>query len=93
MKFLSSRDLRNRPGAIREMLEEDDVVLTANGKPFAIIVRVDEGEIERTAAALRRARAQLAISRMRGTAATEGLSGLSPRGIEAEIRAARAARR
>ncbi len=75
------------------MLDEDDVVLTANGKPFAIIVRVDEGEIERTAAALRRARAQLAISRMRGTAAAEGLSGLSPRGIEAEIRAARAARR
>ncbi len=92
MKFLSTRDLRNRPGAIRMMLEDDDVVLTSNGRPFAIIVGVDEGDVERTAAALRRARAQLAISRMRRTAAATGLSTIPPEEIEAEIRGARADR-
>ena len=74
------------------MLEDDDVVLTSNGRPFAIIVGVDEGDVERTAAALRRARAQLAISRMRRTAAATGLSTIAPEEIEAEIRGARADR-
>ncbi len=74
------------------MLEDDDVVLTANGRPFAIIVGVAEGDVERTAAALRRARAQLAISRLRRTAAATGLSRIPLEEIEAEIRAARADR-
>ncbi len=92
MKFLSTRDLRNRPGTIRKMLEEDDLVLTANGRPFAIIVGLDEGDLERTAAFLRRARAQLAIARMRRSASEKGTSAMTAADIEAETRAARADR-
>jgi hypothetical protein len=33
MKFLSTRELRNRPGYVRELAEKDDLVLTTNGKP------------------------------------------------------------
>ena len=92
MKFLSTRELRNRPGAIREMLQDGDVALTANGKPFAIVVGIEEGDLERTAAVIRRARAQLAVSRMRRTAAVAGVDALSPKEIEVEVSAVRAKR-
>lgn len=92
MKFLSTRELRNRPGRIREILEDGDIVLTANGKPFAIVVGVEEGDLERTATVIRRARAQLAVSRMRRAAAVAGVGALSPKEIEAEVSAVRAKR-
>lgn len=92
MKFLSTRELRNRPGAIREILQDGDIALTANGKPFAIVVGVEEGDLERTATVIRRVRAQLAVSRMRRAAAVAGVSALSPEEIEAEVSAVRAKR-
>ena len=69
MKFLSARELRNRPGYVRELVQTDDLVLTANGKPVAILLRVEEDGFEETARAIRQARAQLALSRMRKEAA------------------------
>ncbi len=92
MKFLSSRVLRNQPGVVRDLAGDDDLVLTANGKPFAILVGIAEDDFEQTVQAIRRARAQLAVSRMRKTAARRGVDRLSPRAINAEIRAARTAR-
>ncbi len=92
MKFLSTRELRNRPGAIREILKDGDVALTANGKPFAIVVGVEEGDLERTATVIRRARAQVAVSRMRRVAAVAGVGALSQKEIEAEVSAVRAER-
>ena len=92
MKFLSTRELRNRPGAIREILKDGDVALTANGKPFAIVVGVEEGDLERTATVIRRARAQVAVSRMRRAAAGASVGALSPEEIEAEVSAVRAKR-
>jgi antitoxin (DNA-binding transcriptional repressor) of toxin-antitoxin stability system len=83
MKFLSSRVLRNQPGVVRDLAGDDDLVLTANGKPFAILVGIAEDDFEQTA---------LAVSRMRKTAARRGVDRLSPSAINAEIRAARAAR-
>jgi prevent-host-death family protein len=93
VKFLSTRDLRNRPGYVRELARQDDVVLTANGKPIAILVGVEDDEFEETARAVRQAKAQRALSRMRRQAARRGLDRLSPTSIDAEIRAARSKRR
>ena len=92
MKFLSTRELRNRPGAIREILKEGDVALTANGKPFAIVVGVEEGDLERTATVIRRARAQVAVSRMRRAATDASVGALSPEQIEVEVSVVRAER-
>lgn len=92
MKYVTTRDLRNRPGFVREVAREDDLVLTANGQPFAILVAVEEGELEETARAIRQAKAQQAVSRMRRQAARRGLDTLAPRAVDTEIRAARAAR-
>ena len=93
MKFLSTRDLRNRPGYVRELAREDDLVLTANGKPVAILVGVEEQDFEETARATRRAKAQLAVSRMRRLAARRGVARLPLSAVNAEIRAVRSRRK
>jgi prevent-host-death family protein len=54
MKFLSTRELRNRPGHVRDLARKDELVLTSNGKPIAILLGVEEDELEETAHALRR---------------------------------------
>lgn len=92
MKFLSTRDLRNRPGYVRELMQDDKLVLTSNGKPVALLIGIDEGELDDTIRAVERAQAQLALSRMRREAAARGIDRLSPKEIDAEIRAVRSAR-
>ena len=92
MKFLSTRDLRNRPGHVRKLVQTDDVVLTANGRPIAILVGVKDDEFEETARAIRQAKAQRALSRMRHQAARRAPGQISPSAIDAEIRAVRSTR-
>lgn len=41
-EFITTRDLRNRPGYVRELTQADDLVLTVNGKPIAILVGVED---------------------------------------------------
>lgn len=93
MKFISIRDLRNQSGLIQRTVAEEPVTLTSNGKPFALVVGLNEsedpGEMERL---IRQARAQLAVSRIRQDARANGVDQLSPDEIDAEIRAARAER-
>ena len=93
MKFLSIRDLRNYPGRVWESLQGREVVLTANGKPVAVLVGVEEDELEQTLILLRRVRSQSAVSRMRAQAAKTGLDAMSTDEIDADIRAARSRRK
>lgn len=93
MKFLSTRDLRNRPGYVRHLAQKDDLVLTANGKPIAILLGVEEDELEETARAIRQVRAQRALSRLRKQAARGGVDRMSPSEIDSEIRAVRRKRK
>lgn len=92
MKFLSTRDLRNRPGYVRDLAREGDLVLTVNGRPIAILVGVEDDEFEETARAIRQAKAQRALSRMRADAARRGMEGLSDRAIRTHVRAVRSRR-
>lgn len=93
MKFVSIRDLRNNPGFVRESAQEDDLVLTANGKPFAMIVSVEEDGLEDTSRAIKLAKAQVALARMRRQAERQGLRGMSLAAINVEIKKSRSARR
>ncbi|HWR13747.1 MAG TPA: hypothetical protein VN577_02895 [Terriglobales bacterium] len=93
MKFISTRDLRNRPGLVQEMVQKEDLVLTANGKPVALMVRVDEDDFEESLQTVKQARALLAVSRMRRRAAGLGLDKMSEEDIEKEIRDVRAQRK
>lgn len=93
MKFVSTRELRNRPGSVRDLAQTDDVVLTANGKPIAILLGVKEEDLEETARAIRQAKAQMALSRLRKHSAQRGSDQMPASAIDAEIRAVRFKRR
>jgi prevent-host-death family protein len=90
MQFVSVRDFRIRPRDVWEKLKRGDVVVTSSGNPVAVLVGIEAEELEETLLALRRARAQMAVSRMRRTAAKTGANRLSETQIEQEIQQARA---
>jgi len=47
MKFISIRDLRNDTAGLRRDLQADrEIVVTANGRPIAIMTRVDPDTVE-----------------------------------------------
>jgi antitoxin (DNA-binding transcriptional repressor) of toxin-antitoxin stability system len=94
MKFVSIRDLRSRTAQLRKDLEADsEIVVTANGRPFAVMTRVEPDKLEREIMAIRRARAQAAVSRMRADAKAAGLDRMAAGEIDAIIARTRRERR
>ena len=90
MKFVTIRDFRNKTAAIRKDLSsEHEIVLTANGRPFAIVADVDEDTFEEKLAALRRTRAYAVLDRVRARARATGVDKLTMDEIDAEIAKAR----
>lgn len=92
MKFITMRELRNQTTQVIEELDGETGVVTSNGKPVGILLRVD-GDFEETLAVLRQARAAAAVSRLRHTARESGADRLSSEEIDREIRAARKGRK
>ncbi|MBA2319919.1 MAG: type II toxin-antitoxin system Phd/YefM family antitoxin [Deltaproteobacteria bacterium] len=92
MRFVSVRDLRNTPATVWAALEEHDLVLTSNGDPVAVVVRIED-DLEQTLAMVRRARAQQAVSQLREAAAQSAAAALSATEIEAEVGAVRQRRK
>jgi antitoxin (DNA-binding transcriptional repressor) of toxin-antitoxin stability system len=93
MTFVSIRDMRTRPGEVWQQLQaEGDLIVTSSGRPFALMIAAEGDEVEELLLALRRARAQLAVSRMRKQANAAGLHRLSLEEINAEIQQTRAER-
>ena len=94
MEFVTIRDLRLKPGDVWDKLRQQrEIILTSNGRPVAVIAGVGENDVEETVVALRRARAQAAVSRLRRAAAERGTNKLSAVEIEAEIAQVRRERR
>ncbi|MBX6378038.1 MAG: prevent-host-death protein [Clostridia bacterium] len=94
MRFLTVRDLRLHGREIWQALREgEEAVITVNGSPVALLIGVREDRLEETLRAVRQARAQAAVSRMREEARKRGLDRLTEREVESEIRAARRERR
>ena len=90
MKFITIRDLRGNTARIRKDLEaEGEVVITANGRPFAVMTRVKPDRLEEEILAIRRARAASALSRMRVKARAQALDRLTMDQIDAIIAEAR----
>ncbi|MDD3135206.1 MAG: hypothetical protein WC015_09125 [Methanoregula sp.] len=84
MKFISSREIRSNPARLWEVTGNDESVITVNGKPRAIVVAVGE-DLEVTLASLRRARAFLALEKIRISARENQLETLTDQEIEHEI--------
>jgi hypothetical protein len=87
MKFMSVREFRLNTGQARKGLQVDgELVLTTNGRPFAIVSAVQPETFDRELLALRRSRARVAIDRLREHARADGTDQLSLETIHAVVR-------
>ena len=90
MKIISDREFRNNPGKVRKELAGQEVVMTSRGKPYAIMLPVDDPEnIEEVLEMTARIRAQMALSAVRRKAAASGLNRISASEIDEEIKTVR----
>ena len=73
MEFFSTRELRTNTKSIWENLSKDnDIVITNNGKPWLLMVRIPEGRFDETVRVLKQAKAIVAMNRMRNKAEQNG---------------------
>lgn len=92
MDFISIREFRTQPGKIWEKLARDhQMVVTRNGKPFAILSETSPTDLETDLQNLRRARFGRALAGIRAEAQKKGLDKLSLDQINDIIRDAREA--
>jgi len=90
MKFITVRDLRTTPAQVWKALpEEQEIVITNNGKPIALLTPLTDTDLEDTLASVRRARAINAVEKMQAGAVAEGISRMTMEEIDQEIRAYR----
>jgi antitoxin (DNA-binding transcriptional repressor) of toxin-antitoxin stability system len=94
MRFVSVREFRNGMASVRKALKkEHEIVVTANGKPFALLADVDEDSFEGRLETLRRARFHAALDRMQAQAKARGLDRMTMEEIDAVIARVRRERR
>ena len=94
MKFISVRDLRGRSAEVwRQLAEEQELVITSNGKPIAILTATDEESLERSIHEIRRARAAHALGAVQQQSVDTGRNRMSQKEIDQEIAVARRTRR
>lgn len=88
MNFYTVRDLRTTPKSIWDNLSSgEEVVITNNGRPAALMLDIADGSFEETIKAVRQAKAMIAFNSMRSKAAAQGF--MSDADIEEEIAAMR----
>lgn len=90
MDFITLREFRTQPGKVwKKLAKARELVVTRNGKPFALLTETTPTKLEDDLRALRRAKAETAIAAMRRAARERGLETMTLKEINAEIRAAR----
>ncbi|MCG8608458.1 type II toxin-antitoxin system Phd/YefM family antitoxin [bacterium] len=90
MRFVTIRQMRQNSAKLwKQLKESQEIILTSNGKPVAVMAGVDEENLERTLKAFRRAKAAIALDEMHRASSKSGTSLMSDDDIEAEIQAVR----
>jgi antitoxin (DNA-binding transcriptional repressor) of toxin-antitoxin stability system len=90
MKFITVRDIRTSPAQIWKQLPiEQEMVITNNGKPIALLTPLSDKTLEDTIKAVRKAKAINAVRLMQETSINNGNSQLSYDEIEKEIEESR----
>ena len=88
MNFYSIRDLRTESKSMwADLARGDEVILTNNGRPSAIMIDIPEGSFDEVVQAVRQAKAMIALNNMRQRVAREGFK--SDDEIEALVNEAR----
>jgi len=93
MRFISVRDLNTRPKEIWSKIKDEEVVITSNGKPIALLSGVTEETLEKTVRSIRRSRALIALEEMQKKSIELGLDKWTDSQIESEIKAVRKSRK
>lgn len=94
MKFMSVREFRVNTGTMRRDVDRDEeVVLTANGQPFAIVSAVNPESFDKELRAIRGARAKVALERVRESAARSGTAEMPMATLDTIVRGIRRAKR
>lgn len=92
--FLSSREISAAPGKVlRRLRPGSTTVVTANGKPVAILAATSGATLERDLSVFSRARLAQALTTLQAAAARSGAARLSTKAVNTEIAAARKDRR
>ena len=94
MKFVTVRDLRGRTSELwDELARQQELIVTNNGKPIAILSATDGESLEASLRNLRRCRAVDALSGLQREAERKGLDRLTLDDVNEEIQAVRKARK
>jgi len=94
MKFITVRDFRTRSANIWATLpREQEMVITNNGKPVALLTPLTDETLEDTLSAVRRAKAINAVKKMQEISVSSGNDKMTLEEINAEIKRARKERK
>ena len=90
MKFCTTEEFGTlSPTLLSELAAGEEVVVTKNGRPVALMIGVEDGRLEEALRAVRRAKAGRSFQTLRQQAARQGF--FSPTEIDEEISAVRSA--
>ena len=90
MKFITVRDLRTSPAQVwKDLPVEQEMVITNNGKPIALLTPISDTNLEDTLSTIRRARAINAVKSLQQISIENKNNELTDEEIEAEIKATR----
>lgn len=90
MKFVTVRDFRSSSARIWEQLKtEDEMVITSNGKPVALLTPLTAETLESTLRSIRKAKAMAAVGSMQLQSMQSGNNHLAAAEITREIAAVR----
>lgn len=90
MKFITVRDFRTYPKKIWDELKTvQEMIITNNGKPVALLTPLMEVNLEDTIKAMRQAKAKMAVEKMRSISIKKGNNKLSAKELDKQIGAVR----
>lgn len=90
MDFVTVRELKAESAKIWEKIESgEEMVVTRNGKPFAILVHTAPADVEEKLRALRWAHFDRLLAENQAQSHAQGLDQMSMEEIDAEIAASR----
>jgi antitoxin (DNA-binding transcriptional repressor) of toxin-antitoxin stability system len=87
MKFISVRDFRTSSAGIwKKLPEEQEMVITNNGKPIALLTPLSDKTLENTLASIRQAKAINAVKLIQQESVSKGKNKITMEEINEEIK-------
>lgn len=94
MDYITVREMREKSGQVWRRIEAgEEIVVTRNGKPFALLLHTEPSQVEAALRAHRAARLGQLVQRLQAQAKASGADRLTDKEVGAERDAARRARR